>query len=64
MNEQRQEERANEAILVLAHRIKPKDQWREAVIAARRLCASVDLPDMKKPSSVGDWKPILAAWPD
>lgn len=70
------EERANEAILVLAQGTKPKDQWREAVIAARKLCSSFGLPDVnvdiadktglkpKRSSTVRDWEPILAAWPD
>lgn len=30
------EDRENEAILVLSHRIKPKDQWREALIASEK----------------------------
>lgn len=70
------EETANETILVLAHRTKPKDKWREATIASRKVCASSGLPDVnveiadkrglkpKRSSTVGDGEPILAAWPN
>lgn len=69
------DEPANETILVLAHKTKPEDKWREAVIAARKLCKSFDVPNVsveiaderglkpKRSSTVGDGEPVLAAWP-
>lgn len=68
------DEPANETILVLAHKTKPEDKWREAVIAARKLCKSFDVPNVsveiaderglkpKRSSTVGDGEPVLAAW--
>lgn len=68
------DEPANETILVLAHRTKPEHKWREAVIAARKLCKSFDVPNVsveiadkrglkpKRSSTVADGEPVLAAW--
>ena len=70
------DEPANETILVLAHRTKPEDKWREAVIAIRKICTSFDVPNVsveiaderglkpKRSSTVGDGEPVLAAWPN
>lgn len=58
------------------HRTKPEDKWREAVIAARKLSTSFDVPNVsveiadqrslkpKRSSTVGDGEPVLAAWPN
>lgn len=70
------DEPANQTILVLAHKTKPEDEWREAVIAARKLCKSLVVPNVsvkiaderglkpKRSSTVGDGEPVLAAWPN
>ena len=69
-------EPANDTILVLAHRNKPTDEWRETTIAARKACASFGLRDVnvgiadtrglkpRKSFTIGDGEPILAAWPN
>lgn len=65
------EETANETIIVLTHRTEPKDERREATIAARMFCASFGLLDvnvaigdmrclkLKISSTVGDGEPSL-----
>lgn len=70
------EEPANETLLLLAHRTKPDDKWREAIIAARNICAPFGVPNVdieiaekrgfkpKRSSTVEDGQPVLAAWPN
>lgn len=70
------DEPATETILVLAPKNQPEDKWREAVVAARKLCSSFGVPNVnveiadkrglkpKRSSIVQDGEPILAAWPN